>query len=254
MPLASLTPPFEGAVSRTLSDWNRAFPSLLVAFALQIFFFVLPCRLSLVVYSSSSSRGLLLPRRATLPLRLCLSRPSRSPSLGPSFSQAIALLFPPRPPSSSLPSHLPGFYLSLASTRSLSGNERRNTLATFNRPALSSAYTYLAGSVPPSLPTPSSSSPSSPLCHPRPSSVHPRQAPTSRFLLLIFTTNIVYKYLRALSLVFRAFCYVRLERPSFFPEKLNPTVKIRETSSDFGSTDLRHFYRLTVLRKHIKEK
>lgn len=87
---------------------------------------------------------------AQLPLRLCLSRPSRSPSLDPSLSQAIALLLAPHPPSSILPSHLPGFYLSLASTRSLSGNERRNTLATFNRPALSSAYTYLAGSVPPS--------------------------------------------------------------------------------------------------------
>lgn len=104
---------------------------------------------------------------AQLPLRLCLSRPSRSPSLDPSLSQAIALLLAPHPPSSIFPSHLPGFYLSLASTRSLSGNERRNTLATFNRPALSSAYTYLAGSVPPPpLPTPSSSSPSSPFMPP----------------------------------------------------------------------------------------
>lgn len=124
----------------------------------------------------------LLPRRV-LPPHLCLSRPSRSPSLDPSLSPpAITLLLPPRPPRSVLPSRLPGFYLSLVSTRSLSGNERRNTLATFNRPALSSAYTYLAGSGP--LPTPSSSSPSfpppprPPSCHPRASPARPRLAPT----------------------------------------------------------------------------
>lgn len=162
---------------------------------------------------------------AQLPLRLCLSRPSRSPSLDPSLSQAIALLLAPHPPSSILPSHLPGFYLSLASTRSLSGNERRNTLATFNRPALSSAYTYLAGSVPP-LPYPRLRPHlhPPPSCHPRPSSAHPRRAPTSRFLLLIFTTNIVYKYLRALSLVFCAFHHARLGRVFLFSRMINPKI------------------------------
>lgn len=38
------------------------------------------------------------------------------------------------------------------------GNERRNTLATFNRPALSSAYTYLANAIPSLVPSSSSSS------------------------------------------------------------------------------------------------
>lgn len=175
-----------------------------------------PCRLSPVVYSSSSSRGLLLPRRAATPF-VSVSRDHLDhPLLGSSHSAGNRSPFSTfRTPSSILPSRSPGFYLSLASTRSLSGNERRNTLATFNRPALSSAYTYLAGSalLLPSFPTHAfvliSILP--PSCHPRPSA-HPRRAPTSRFLLLIFTTNIVYKYLRALSLVFRAFRYAHLGR------------------------------------------
>lgn len=124
--------------------------------------------------------------------------------------------------------------LYLDSTRSLSGNERRNTLATFNRPALSSAYTYLAGSAP-LYPRPRPHLHPPPSCHPRPSPAHPRQAPTSRFLLLIFTTNIVYKYLRALSLVFRAFCYGCLEPVfslSFFSSK-NSKLEICEILCDF---------------------
>lgn len=94
MPLASLTlPPFEGAVSRTLSDWNRA-----------------PLRLSWSrsLYRPFSSFSLVAspssyiphPRLAVscfhvaqLPLRLCLSRPSRSPSLDPSLSLRQSLSF-----------------------------------------------------------------------------------------------------------------------------------------------------------------
>lgn len=201
---------------------------------------------------SSSSLAVSCFHVAIHPLRLCLSRPSRSLSLDLSLSERLLSFFhhvllhrprppPPPPPPAPLPSpsvlppRLPGFYLSLASTRSLSGNERRNTLATFNRPALSSAYTYLAGSA-----SPSSSSPARPdhpathalvlisilppratLGRPNPSpAAHHRRAPTSRFLLLIFTTNIVYKYLRALSLVFRAFRYARYVGRVFpFPRK-----------------------------------
>lgn len=156
MPLAST--PVEGAVPRTLSDWNRARLSVSLRRVCFTDLFLRsplsprPRRIFLILVSrspASTSRG-------SLP-RLCLSRPSRSPSLCPSslFPGNSALsLYSTRPPPSILPSRLPGFYLSLASTRSLSGNERRNTLATFNRPALSSAYTYLAGSaaLPPSPP------------------------------------------------------------------------------------------------------
>lgn len=198
------------------------------------------------VYSSSSSLAVSrFHARRFPPPRRRLSRPSRSPSLPrahrPSPSGS-ALLPPPAPASSSLanrplpPSLSPGFYLSLASTRSLSGNERRNTLATFNRPALSSAYTYLADSAsrPRSSPTLSSSSPSSPFVPPPPASPRRnavrrrcRRVPTSCFLLLIFTTNIVYKYLRALSLVFRAFC--RARRACLFPFFFSVFVEINCT-------------------------
>lgn len=150
LPLASTL--VEGAVSQILSDWSRASLSLLVTFALQTFFFVLLFRLSLVSYFLSSSRDLPLPRRDFLFISVSrdhIDHLSLSLSL---FLQAIALFLSPCVllPRFSPPA-CPAFISPLPrldSTRSLSGNERRNTLATFNRPALSSAYTYLASSAP----------------------------------------------------------------------------------------------------------
>lgn len=227
----------EGVVSQILSDWSRASLSLLVTFALQTFFCVLLFRLSFVSYFLSSSRDLPLPRRDFLFISVSRDHIDHPLLLPLSFSPSnCSLSFTMRPPPSIFPSHLPGFYLSftstrLDSTRSLSGNERRNTLATFNRPALSSAYTYLASSAP-LYPRPRPHLHPPPSCHPRPSPAYPRQAPTFRFLLLIFTTNIVYKYLRALSLVFRAFCYACLE-PVFFFSSKNSKIEICETFRDF---------------------
>lgn len=209
----------EGAISQTLSDWSRTSLSLLVAFALQTFL-VLLFRLSLVLYSSSSSRGLLLPRRDFHLVSVSRDHIDHPLLLSHPFSPSNRSLSSAMRPPLSLARLLSLLYLD--STRSLSGNERRNTLATFNRPALSSAYTYLAGSAPLyPRPRPHLHPPPSPLYHPRPSPAHPRRAPTSRFLLLIFTTNIVYKYLRALSLVFRAFCYARLSLLSLFFSSTN---------------------------------
>lgn len=169
------------------------------------------------------------------PLHLCLSRPYRSPSpsLSLFFSKQLLSFFHHASSSLDFPLSLARLLslLYLDSTRSLSGNERRNTLATFNRPALSSAYTYLASSAP-LYPRPRPHLHPPPSCHPRLSPAYPRQAPTFRFLLLIFTTNIVYKYLRALSLVFRAFCYACLEPVFFFLPK-NSKIETCETLRDF---------------------
>jgi len=48
-----------------------------------------------------------------------------------------------------------------------------------------------------------------------------------------------------LSLVFRTFATLVSGVSFFFPRKIKPKVEIRKTSRDFGSTDLRFFYRLT---------
>lgn len=135
-------------------------------------------RIFLILVSRSLASTSRLPP-SSLSLATIQITLSRSVSL-----RAIGLLLPPRRSPSAHPPRLPGFYLSLASTRSLSGNERRNTLATFNRPALSSAYTYLAGCAPFPLPTLSSSSPSSspPVL---PHSTIPRAPPPSSDLPLL---------------------------------------------------------------------
>lgn len=190
-------PPFEGAVSPnplgleprlSISLGRARFTDLFPRSPLS----PLPSRISLILVSrspASTSRNSPFVSVS----RDHLDHPLYA-RLSLSHTRAISLsLFHHVPPSSILPSRLPGFYLSLASTRSLSGNERRNTLATFNRPALSSAYTYLAGSVPPSLPTPSSSSPSSPpyatLDHPPHTPAGP-QPPASYFSSLPPTSYI----------------------------------------------------------------
>lgn len=122
-----------GSVLRTPLDRNCISVSVGRVCFVALFSF-LPCRLSCSLHLSVLHRW---PSSSIFRLlSLFMLTSSRSIHL-PSTSGRL------RPFSS-----LSFFHPSPSGSGSLSGNERRNTLATFNRPALSSAYTYLASPAP----------------------------------------------------------------------------------------------------------